>query len=136
MVEIAGALGDEAEGAAVPVAKPVGPECSRLLPDARIVVGAVKVEKHPFPLGEVVAPPVERPLDTAAHGGEKRIEPAHLLHEPLKVSVVAGRERPTAFGIIVQRHRREGHVPGDGHGRPQDIDQLDRRDAGASGSPF
>jgi hypothetical protein len=31
------------------------------------------------------------------------------------------------MGLIQERMRREGHVPGDGDGRSQQIDQLDGR---------
>src|SRR3546814_17772977 len=61
---VSAALRNEVEGVPVPAVEPFRTERLRVPPDPRVMVGAVEVEKHPCPCGEMEASPVERPQHT------------------------------------------------------------------------
>src|SRR5699024_9734120 len=60
-----GALGDQRVGVLLPApaAEALGPERAGVLPQARIVAGAVQVQDHPVIRAEMMPAPVERLAD-------------------------------------------------------------------------
>src|SRR5690625_6048092 len=81
-----GALGDQRVGVLLPApaAEALGPERAGVLPQARIVAGAVQVQDHPVIRAEMMPAPVERLADPSGNRGEERIVPANLLDEGRK----------------------------------------------------
>lgn len=69
--------------------EPLRLKCFRLLPDARIMVGAVKIQQNPRSPGKGVASPFELILHVARYDRKEWIEPAHLLREQLGVASFA-----------------------------------------------
>src|SRR5690625_2295142 len=107
-----GALGDQRVGVLLPApaAEALGPERAGVLPQARIVAGAVQVQDHPVIRAEMMPAPVERLADPSGHRGEERIVPAHLLDEGFQVALLAGTEGAAPPRMLDQRseERRVG----------------------------
>jgi hypothetical protein len=60
-------MGDEIVRADVPLAEPLRPKGLWIRPDSRVMIGAVKIKKHPVSLPERVIPPGKLGQNTASY---------------------------------------------------------------------
>ncbi len=79
-------LWDEVEAAAVPLAKALRFELIRTIPRSPVVVGAVKIEQDPAPLGEPIAVPFERMSRPRGDGREEGVMPTNFLDKEILIS--------------------------------------------------
>lgn len=124
-------LGDEIEGAPLPLAKSLRAKHLRLLPDARIVVGAIQIQQHLLPLGEGIAFPLKIVPHQRPNHGKEGIESPYLLYKHLRIIILASLQLLATRGMLVQGHSGERDKDRHGHGWSQHVEQFHSRHMGA-----
>lgn len=126
---VGGRLGQQLVSARLSAAGSSRIEALRVLPDSRVVVCPVQIQKDPLPGLEAVAVPFQLFACRATDKREEGMIAANFLGKAFQFGVLPWSEDFLPLRVLLQGHLGEDHEPADRDDGPQQIKQFDCRDS-------